>query len=286
VANLRLESTFYKDENLESLLNVLSSPHFIFRIGKFRSLIGASAILSNKNSAIFPKIDLSYPVWQDHLQIFAGSDMKNFNNTIFNLTEVNPFLHTRLDSMLNTISSEIFGGVKGEYSFISYQFTGGYKLIKNHFQFFMDSTDIRRHRVSYTDGNMIFLSGNLDFTIRKNITVGGRLHAMRFQTDSTNYLISMPNLTVSLYSKADFFDNKLKVHGGLIFMDGYRFPDADGNNEKEIPLFDLEASAEYFPLPYLGIYVKGSNLLNSSFQRWQGYSQLGIQVSGGLIATF
>lgn len=286
VINLRLETTVYKAENWESLWNALSSPHFILRIGKFRSLLGVSAILSNKNSAIFPKIDLSYPVWQDHIQVFVGSDMKNYNNTMFNLTDVNPFMNTRVDSLQNTISREIFGGVKGEYSFISYQFTGGYKLVNNHFQFFMDSTDIRRHRVSYADGNMAFLSGNLDFKVRKNITVGGRLHGMWFKTDSTNYLLGIPNLTLNVYSKADFFENKLKLHAGLLFMDGYRFPDFDGRVQKENPLLDLEASVEYFPLSFLGMYVKGNNLLNSNFQRWQGYSQLGIQVSGGLIATF
>lgn len=286
VLNLRLETTVYKAENREALLNALSSPHIIFRIGKFRSLIGAAAILSNKNSAVFPKIDLSYPVWQDHIQAFIGSDMKNHNNTMFNLTAVNPFMNTRVDSLQNTISREIFGGVRGEYSFISYQFTGGYKLVKNHFQFFMDSTDIRRHKVSYADGNMIFLTGNLDFKVRKNITAGGRLHGMWFKTDDANYLSGIPNLTLNVYSKADFFENKLKLHAGLLFMDGYRFNDFSGREQKENPLLDLEASVEYFPLSFLGLYIKGNNLLNSNFQRWQGYSQLGIQVSGGLIATF
>jgi hypothetical protein len=69
-------------------------------------------------------------------------------------------------------------------------------------------------------------------------------------------------------------------------MDGYRYTSLGGNTRKEGPLADLEASVEYFPLSYLGLYLKGNNLLNNSFQRWQGYSQLGIQFSGGLIATF
>jgi hypothetical protein len=286
VLNAKMEGIVLKSEKWHSLWNLSTSPHFLLRFGKFRSVLGLSAILSNQANGIFPKTDISYPIIGDHIQIFAGSDLKTFNNSLHNLTQANPFLNARLDSLVNTNAKEIFAGFKGEFSYITYQLTMGFKQVNDHVSFRNDTSDFKRHKVSYQNADFYFISGNMDFKLSKNIAVGGWLTNNFFRQDSNMHLLHIPMLTTNLYAKGSFFEDKLRLTGSMTIMDGYLFNNNEDAIREEGPLFDFMANIEYYPWSRIGIYAKGSNLLNSQFQRWQGYRQIGPQISGGIVVTF
>ncbi|MBK8620500.1 MAG: hypothetical protein IPN79_01745 [Saprospiraceae bacterium] len=287
VLNAKFETIVLQSETWSSLFNLHTEPHIIWRIGKFTSLVGASALWSNDKSAIFPKLSFSYPVYKKHVQVFAGSDQKIFTNSVFQLTTYNPFMNVGNYTLSNTISKEVSGGFKGEFSHISYQLTGGVKWTENHVFFQSDSVDVIRLLPLFDNARFIFLSGNIEYQLTDKVTVGGRMNQNFIKTDSLASPWHTPGLQCTLFAKATFFDNKLRLNSNFQYAQTYRFLNELGNSELATPaLFDLGIAAEYFPLEYLGIYVKGDNLFNNNFQRWQGYRNIGTQVSGGIIFTF
>lgn len=283
---VRLETTLMKSEEWNSLFNVLTSPHIIFQLGKIKSVLGASALLSNSNSAIFPKINFSLPVISNSLQIFLGSDQRVFSNTLANLNTINPFFNTNLSSLTNTVTKDLFAGIKGDVAHISYQVNVGYKWIKDMSFFTLDTFDILRHKVIYDGLNALYLSGNAEYRITPDLKVGGWITQNFFSTDSLVNPFQTPALHLASYVKASFLDKTLNLTSEFIVLGSYHYVNELNNQETQGPLFDLTAGVEYFPLEYLGIYLRGSNILNQNYQRWQGYRNIGIQVSGGVFFKF
>ncbi|MFZ1702916.1 MAG: hypothetical protein WAT79_01145 [Saprospiraceae bacterium] len=286
VLNAKMEVQVLKSEDWTSLFNLITSPYFILRFGNFKSILGVSAILSNDKNAIFPKIDLSYPIYKKHVQIFVGSDQKVFSNNLYQLSDINPFLNTNLNRLTNTISKEIYGGLKGEYSFLSYQANFGVKTVRGQSYFNFDSLDVARFRLEYDDTKIVFFSGNLDFKIHKNVSLGGWLTQNTFRMDTLARPWHLPELITHFYAKSSFFEDKLKLNLAFTFNDRIDFSTSTDSISTSEYLFDVQASVEYFPLHNVGIYIKGNNLLNNNFQRWYGYRNLGIQVAGGIMIKF
>jgi len=287
VVSAKFETIVLQSERWSTLFNLHADPHIIWRIGKFTSLIGASALWSSDKSAIFPKLSFSYPIYKKHVQLFIGSDQKIFTNSVYHLTDYNPFMNAGNYSLSNTISKEIFGGVKGEFASISYQLNAGVKMAENHVFFQSDSVDVIRLKPLFDDARFIFLSGNIEYRLTDKVSIGGWLNQNFITTDTLESPWHTPALQCNVFAKANFFDNKLRLNGNLQFAQNYRFLNTQGISELSAPaLFDFGLAAEFFPLEYLGMYVKGDNLFNNKYQRWQGYQNIGIQVSGGIIFTF
>jgi hypothetical protein len=286
VINARMEAFFLLSEKLKSLFNIKTSPHFILRFGKFKSILGASALIASDKITIFPKIDLSYPVYKDHIQVFVGSDQKTFTNSIHNLLTINPFMNSNLNALKNSVSNEVYGGVKGEFSFLSYQCNVGYKDVRDQLFFNFDSLDVVRHKAIFDNTGIFFLEGNLEFRILQNVTLGGRINFNRFNLDTLSAPFHTPEFVISGWAKSSFFDNKVRLTVSTTAMDRYVFINENDESKKSGVLLDLEVFGEYFPLENIGIYVKGTNLANSTFQRWYGYRNIGTQITGGVMITF
>ncbi|MBK6363317.1 MAG: hypothetical protein IPF52_07355 [Saprospiraceae bacterium] len=286
VINVRMEGFFLKSEKLKSLFNLKTSPHFILRFGKFKSVLGASALIASDKITIFPKVDLSYPVYKDHVQIFIGSDQKTFTNSIYNLLSINPFMNTNLNKLSNSVANEIYGGVKGEFSFLTYQCNVGYKDVRDQLFFNFDSIDVVRHKAFFDNTRFFFLEGNLEFRILQNVTLGGRININNFKMDTLRAPFHTPDFVISGWVKSSFLDNKVRLSFTTTAMDKYYYIDENNALKKSSFLLDVEAFAEYFPVRNVGIYLKGTNLINSTFQRWYGYRNIGTQISGGVMVTF
>ena len=283
---LRMETTLMKSEEWNSLFNVHTSPHLIFEFGKIKSVLGASALLSSSNSAIFPKINISFPLLSNSLQGFLGSEQRVFSNTLFNLNTINPFVNTNLNSLSNTVIKDIFVGVKGDIAHITYQVNGGFKWIKDMAFFTLDTFNIIRHKVVFDGLKAPYLSGNVEYRITPDWKVGGWITHNFFNTDTLLHPFHTPALNVSSYLKASFFDKTLNFMSQLSVLGSYHFENIESSQKTQGPLFDLMAEVEYFPIEQLGIYLKGNNLLNQNYQRWQGYRNIGTQVSGGIFYKF
>jgi hypothetical protein len=122
---------------------------------KYKNLIfegGLNALYSSDlNSALFPEIYISYGIAGPVLQVYAGISQEQYGNHYRNVTLRNPFLSNDIDSLVNTVSRKYYAGIKGQYSYITYQFTGGLKDARDMMFMTNKKSDLRYFDMVYSD---------------------------------------------------------------------------------------------------------------------------------------
>jgi len=279
----KLDLTNIAGRDVNNLVTLQLVPKAIVRIKKFKAIVGVNILTASDQSSIFPELNFSYPIIEKNVQLFIGTTQNNFTNSLTNLTKINPFLQARLDSLSNNISKNYFGGIKGEFSFVSYHATAGFKQIKNQALFLNDSTDIRRLRLISTALSTPYFSGNIDFKLRSNVSIGGWLTQNVFNLKTEESAWHLPSLEANAYAKLSLLDEKIRILGELFISDGVPYINFEGNQRTTNILYDLNFKIEYMPVKNVGLYIKGINLLNSTYERWYGYKNIGSNIAGGIV---
>lgn len=283
----RIEQTAMIADSSINLFTTKLVPSIKTEFGNFIVNVGLNYIYDgNKQSALFPEVLLSYGIVGPNLQIFVGTTQDYFINNLRNTAAINPWLSTDISSVTNAIRREYFGGVKGQFSFLNYQIKGGYKQISNQVFMLNNRSDLRYFDMITDDLNVVFLSGNLDFAITDNITLGGWLTQNVFDLNILENAWHLPNLEANAYTKISLLENKLKIKGELFFNDKVDFINKDGEITKSNVLFDLNASVEYKFTEKFGAFVRGINLLDNKYERWYGYPSVGINGMVGVSVVF
>ncbi len=253
---------------------------------KIKNLIiqlGANMLYSSDNrSSVFPEVYLSYGVAGPALQVFLGVNQDYYINNFRNVTSRNPYLSNELDSLVNTVSRKYYGGVKVQYSFITYQITAGIKDADRMMFLLNQKKDIRYFDMVYGDVNIAFVSGNIDFAINESISVGGWLTQNVFKLKGISNAWHTPNIEGNAYGRARLLNEKLELTADLYFGSKVTFLNMENQIEKSNALFDLNLEAKYSINQKFSVFVKGINLLDNTFERWYGYPSVGIN---GMIGT-
>jgi len=257
---------------------------------KYKNLIfqGGVDLLysSDGNSSVFPEIYISYGVAGPALQIFASVEQDYFTNHFRNVTLRNPFLANNPDSLVNTVFQKYFAGLKGQYSFVTYQISAGFKDAKQMMFLLNQKTDVRYFNMVYGDADIVFVSGNLDFALTQNISFGGWLTQNVFKVKGITNPWHTPNIEGYAFGKAKLLANKLDLNAGLYFGSKVIFQNKENVVQKSNALYDFNLSATYHFTPKFSLYMQGINLLDNKFERWYGYPSVGINGVVGVSVVF
>jgi outer membrane receptor protein involved in Fe transport len=79
---------------------------------------------------------------------------------------------------------------------------------------------------------------------------------------------------------------KLNFSAYAYVLGGINARDTGFNAVKLKTIADIGLNAEYTIVPRLSAFVQFNNLLNSKYQRWQGYEVYGFNIYGGLRLKF
>ena len=279
--------TAFNNEKSFSLSTALFRPTLKTKIKNVILQGGAHLLYSSDgNSSIFPEIYASYGLAGQKLMIFAQISQNYYTNHFANVTKLNPFLNTAIDSLQNSIWQEYAGGIKGKFSFINYQIRSGYKDVKNHLFLLNNTHDIRQFDMLYDDLGIIFISGNVDFIFSDALSLGGWLTQNIYNLNIMPYAWHTPNLEANAYATWSLLDQKLKLRGDVYFGDGVRYIDKDNFLTKSNILFDVNFRAEYKVLDALSVYIHGMNILNNRYERWYGYQAVGFNAQFGVKLVF
>lgn len=257
---------------------------------KYKNLIleaGVNALYSSdKNSAVFPEIYLSYGVAGPILQVYAGVSQVQYTNHFRNISQRNPYLANDPDSLKNSVFRKYYGGVKGQYSFVTYQITGGFKDVNDMMLLTNKKTDVRYFDMVFSDANIIFVSGNIEFKASEAISLGGWINQNIFDLKSQPEAWHTPNLEGSVYGRSKLLNDKLELSADLYF--GSRLPYLNRENKisKTNALLDFNAGAQYHFTDYVSAFIRGNNLLHNKFERWYGYPAVGINAMIGCKVVF
>jgi hypothetical protein len=270
-----------------SLSTAFVTPTFKTKISNLTFDLGLDVLYSSDgNSALFPKVMIAYGLLGQKIQVFGEVSQDYHTNHFTNVSQRNPFLNTNIDSLTNSVWRQYAAGLRGKFSFLTYQVKGGYKDVTNQMFLLNNTTDRRLFDMVYDDMGIVFVSGNLDFVFSERYTFGGWITQNIFSPATFAEAWHLPNLEANAYASAGFLNNKLKLRADLFFGNGVSFINKDDVKEKSNVLFDLNIEANYALTSHFRIFARGINLLNNEFERYYGYPSVGINGMAGIKWVF
>lgn len=289
----------------ESLNNLYIQPSFTFHGNAFYAQLGANLASNSDEWTPFPMLELSVNALGNKLAIFGGwkGDLKK--NTYRTMTDYSPFLNFRISELLpgnqklaNTSYFDYYGGVKGHWGKVDYNFQGGYKPTKSLAVFRNDVTykdgslnklDTITLHTAYTDADITYFKGTLSAELFKgcelSATIGQNLYKMKDSVGVTRPY-HLPASDITAMVKYRTMENKLFLKGQLFFQNGVPYYSTTEPDDNLGALLDLSFGSEFNINNTFSLWLDVNNVLNNKRERWVRYPSFGINVLGGLKVKF
>jgi len=253
---------------------------------------------------IYPRVNISYRLLDEQVIAYGGTEGGLEQNTYYNFKEENPFVSPTLNVMPTSQLFNGFAGLKGKLSnSFGYNIRASYGKSENQALFIVNTFKGTGEQsegyeygnsfnVIYDDINTLSVFGELKIEPSENFSLGINGTFYNFDTSNETEAWNLPELKATVFSNFNFSE---KVYGGVsIFYVGERkdmFTVLGGIFNlpfSEIVTLDdyIDANVHlgYIVNDQLSFFIKGSNLLSDSYEKWYNYPVQSIQ--GLLGATY
>lgn len=250
---------------------------------------------------IYPNVSASYRVVDEILIAYGGIQGGLNQNSYYDFAQENPFVSPTLFITPTDQQYNAFVGLKGKLSnSMGYNIKGGY-MAENNKALFLNNAVLAMGE-SYTYGNSFgvvyddvstfSIGGELSVDISRNFTLGIQGEYFIYDVSDEREAWNLPDIKASLFM--DYQINEKWFAGANLFYVGERkdyifYPNLVQPFEGVVTLdsyFDLNAHVGYHITDRLSAYLKGNNLANQDYQRWQNFNVQGIQLLGGATYKF
>lgn len=293
-----------------SFLNAGVHPYIRFKNEDFSINLGAQVVfgMDNENSAsdisIYPKVDASFRVVDEFLSFYAGVDGGLDQNSYFNFTRENPYVSPTLMIAPTDRQYEAHAGIQGKFtSTVSYNLKGSFKneinkplFISNPIMSTVPAEELQGYEfgnsftVFYDDITTLEIFGELQAEVSKGIDLGVNAGFFSYSLDFLPEAFNLPGFKATAFANAVF--NEQFFGGMSLFYVGERKDLAILEFlEHALPrtldgYMDANIHLGYNFNPQLTFFVKGSNLLSDTYEKWLNTPVQGIQVLGGATYKF
>ncbi|MFV8224752.1 TonB-dependent receptor [Christiangramia aquimixticola] len=263
---------------------------------------GADVENSDGSFYIYPAVSASYRLAGDYFTAYAGVDGDLDQNTYYEFYQKNPYVSPTLEIQPTDSKFKGYLGGKGKLSnAVSYNLKASYQsqfnrplYKRNYDAMVLDGepyTYGNSFEVVYDDVNTLSLYGELNVDVNRNFRLGINAEVFDYGTEEEPEPWNLPTMKASL--NADYQITEKWYTGANLFYVGERM---DENRSISLTFsdsivtldsyFDANAHLGYRFNDQLSAFVKGSNLLNNSYQKWMDYNVQGLQVLGGVTYKF
>lgn len=295
--NLRTDFTWYNDtmEVAQTLHNFTLAPAFTFHASAFKLKVGGKIVSNNDEFELFPDAEVVINITGNELAVYAGVTGDLQKNTFRSLSSYNPYIHSRLpvNTLRNTKYFNVYGGIRGNFSFFEYTAQVGFKPTNDLALFYTRAVDdgdpIYDFEVRYDDVNIINFNGSITATPIRNLALTGTVSQNIFDTTEEFEAWHLPSLEIGFQALYTSTDNKLRAKAQLFIQNGVqanegrfgpaRFSRLNG-------LYDISLGSEYWFGKKFGAFLEVNNLLDNKRQRWRFYPTYGLNVLGGVTMRF
>ena len=260
-------------------------PGILWTLGNFKMDASADLLFDQQAFSPFSDITLGYTLLNQSIEVVGGIAQDYIGNTLnFRLND-NPFSSTNLDNTLNTITQRYFGGVKGNIKdFVSFEFYGGYKSIKNQGFYVFSSQGYKD--VVFDDANALYFNANIDFKINDQVKVGGIVNQNFYDTEVITEVYNLPEYEYQAYANVNFWDQKINWMTALVLTDQITYLNSNLEPTEGNTQLDLSTEIQFYPTSKFGLWIRANNILDREYLRYGNYPQSGRNLLGGLIVKF
>ena len=289
------------------------SSHFSLLNSEFESLMVPNYSESFKFKW-FPKAEFQYDA-DDMFKFYTGVDGGIKLNSYSEMLKENPFLVSDQLLLPTKTKYQFYFGLKGDINQeLKYDVSAGFGKLENILFYQANSifdnlyTQNRSaynyanvFSATYDSGNLSHIKGSIQYFPMQNLSLDAEAQFTQYKLDHYDEIYNKPLLNASIGAKYAVLDNKLLLGFKGIFRtdahsNGFELTQNainpilyDSVEKKDAKIggyADLNLSAEYKVHKNFSIFALGNNLLNSKYQRFQGYKVLGAQITGGVKIVF
>ena len=277
--------TNYRPEDTRINFYTLNlKPRLNFHAGKFQATIGGNLLHDNTGTSPFPEVQFAYGLLSNYVQILLGVDQSHHTNNMAMTLQTTPWTTGHLDTILNTISQNFYGGLRGNLSFVNYQAKAGLRNFKNIALF--QSTGVNGLvNLLYDQVSSVFISGNIDFAYSDKLSIGGELTRHFFNPDNQERMWGVPTTELRAYSLFKPFGPAVDIKGELFFRNRNYTLDQQGEEIRLNNLIELNAGIQYTFKKKIAVFADANNILNVKYQRWHGFPTVGINLAAGIVVS-
>jgi len=251
---------------------------------------------------LFPEISASYRLLGDYVTAYAGVDGDLEQNSYYDFFQNNPYVSPTLNIRPTENQYNGYLGAKGKLNNeISYNSRVSYQSQSAKPLFFKNYDAASLRGESYTYGNSfgvvyddvktLSFYAELNVDVNRNFRLGIDAEFFDYDTEEQSEAWNLPTMKASL--NADYQITEKWYAGANLFYVGERKDSnrsiSNTNLEPIVTLdsyFDANVHAGYRFNERLSAFVKGSNLLNNDYQKWQDFEVQGIQFLAGATYKF
>jgi hypothetical protein len=270
--------------NIEKTLhNVLVEPYFQFHTGDLRLHLGGLALLKKEANEILPVIGADYHLFSDLLILQAGWKGSVHKNNFQSLSTINPYIHTRLDSINNEIDRRIYAGIRGAAGSFAYELTGAFTKFERKAFFLQHEEEEEQFAPVYDDGHYLSIEGAVQYEVLKHVDLRLQLFQRFYTLDNEHKPWHIPSFgldgMITYSGGGDIYHVSIIAHG----ENGLPYRTLGGTEDRLDPLIDLSLHADYFVTESIGAFVQINNILGNNRERWYTYPSFGFNAKAGVI---
>ena len=263
------------------------APELVYYSGKFTFHGGATPAWDNGELSVLPNIYGEAQLQHNVLIVQAGWVGRFTKNTFRSLSGANPYMADP-KQLLNTKEVEYYGGIKASLGkHFAFNAKVAYISYKNLPLFVNDSSDgksfVIRNESQVSD--LLFHTDlNLVSQDKFTLTAAADVNTYALFTDNNAAWHKIPIQLTGSFRWNAFKQVLLKAD--LFTFSGVPVLLKNNIETKLSPGTDLSAGAEFKITNKFSAWLDLNNILNSKYQRWNGYPVYGLNVIGGLIMHF
>lgn len=256
-------------------------PRINFHTGRFQATLGGNLLTDKAETSPFPEIQLALGVASNYIQLLLGVDQAYHTNNLAMSLQTCPWFSGRLDTILNTVAQNYYGGIRGDLSFVNYEAKAGIRNFKN-MSLFQSSGEGGLVNILFDRVKSIFITGNIDFAYSDKLSLGGEVTKHFFNAENEARIWGIPSMELRAYALFKPFGSTLEFKGELFFKDRNFTLNDNVELVRLNNLVELNAAASYTFNKTVGFFVEANNILNVKYQRWYGFPTVGINFAAGI----
>lgn len=269
-------------------------PYFKARYGLFSFHAGLRFSYLVADSSVFrfyPDVYVAVSAIPEALTIYAGAGGGMLKNTYYRMTRTNPWVNSTVPVVWVNNKMRVYAGIRGNIARqLAYQFEIGWQSFEN-MPFFINTNDsqlwssdepLYKFTLVTDQGSLLKFSGELTYSFAEKLKVWLNGHFSNYSLDNISKPYHEPISRVALGGS---YLLKQKVNfWGEFFITGKRYAfDPASSSDLDLDGYaDVNLGIDYHVAEKLTIFVNGTNLLNSGYQRFYNYPVQGLQVMAGI----
>ncbi|WP_154856366.1 TonB-dependent receptor [Cyclobacterium xiamenense] len=252
--------------------------------------IGANVVHENdivpnklKEFYVFPTVFLSYHLLPE-FGIYGRYAGDVNRTTYYDFVQENPFLGPS-EQLRNAIQNfQVDAGISGKVNdLVNYRLGFKYGDFTNLHFFGNNAMDSTRFQLIYDNNTKVLeYHGTVNYTYDNAYRLDASLHYYQYTLDDIASAWHRPEWEAHI-NNSFTPDEHWTIHANLHAMGGIRAINLASDTERRLdPLLDLHLHADYAFTRRFSAFVKGNNLLNQRYERFNYYPVRTIQVLGGI----